>query len=357
MAESVMQREPQILCKWGSYDAGVVLKGIEQTWRKTKDQKFFSYIKTNVDQFINPDGTINTYDLAEYNIDHVNNGKLLLFLYRETGEEKYKKAACLQREQFKTHPRTEEGGLWHKQIYANQMWLDGIFMGSPFYAEFAQLFDEPQIFDDVALQILLIEKHTKDAKTGLFYHGWDESRQQSWASPQTGCSANFWGRAMGWYAMALVDVLDVFPENHAERAKIIGIFQAMIASLIKVQDKATGLWYQVLDQGEREGNYLEASASSMFVYAIAKAVRKGYLAKKYQEVAQKGFDGIINNLIEVDNDLVNLNQNCKVAGLGRFEPEQPYRDGSFEYYISEPIVPNDHKGIGAFLLACVEMGS
>lgn len=351
-----MKREPLKLKKWGAYDSGVVLKGIEQVWRETKDQKYFDYLKMNVDEYVEDDGNIRTYELEEYNIDQINNGKLLLTLYQETGAEKYKKAAYLQREQLKTHPRTSEGGFWHKNIYPHQMWLDGIFMGSPFYAEFAKVFNEPEIFDDVAHQVILIAKHTKDHKTGLYYHGWDESKQHQWADPESGCSPNYWGRAMGWYAVAIVDILDFLPKNHRQRKDIIQIFQEMIAAVIKVQDQTTGLWYQVLDQGGREGNYHEASASSMFVYAIAKGVRKGYLDQKYLKAASKGFDGIINNLIQVDEaGLLNLTQVCSVSGLGQTAPESPYRDGSFEYYISEPVVTNDPKGVGAFILASIEI--
>ena len=356
MADSEMIWEPLKLKKWGAYDSGVVLKGIEQVWRETKDQKYFDYLKKNVDEYVEADGNIRTYELEEYNIDQINNGKLLLTLYQETGLEKYKKAAYLQREQLKTHPRTSEGGFWHKNIYPHQMWLDGLFMGSPFYAEFAKIFNEPEIFDDVAHQVVLMAKHTKDPKTGLFYHGWDESKEQKWANPETGVSPNFWGRAMGWYAVAIVDILDFLPENHPQREAIIRIFQELVDAVLKGQDKTTGLWYQVLDQGGREGNYHEASASAMFVYAIAKGVRKSYLNQKYLEAARKGFEGIIANLIQIDEQgLVNLTQVCTVSGLGRTAPESPYRDGSFEYYISEPVATNDPKGVGAFILAGIEM--
>ncbi len=356
MADSEMKRAEITLKKWGAYDSGVVLKGIEQVWRQTKDQKYFDYIKKNLDEYVEEDGNIKTYELDEYNIDQVNNGKLLLMLFNETGEEKYKKAAYLQREQLKTHPRTSEGGFWHKQIYPHQMWLDGIFMGSPFYAEFAKIFNEPEIFDDVAHQVTLIAKYTRDSKTGLFYHGWDESKEQKWANPETGCSPNFWGRAIGWYAVAIIDILDFFPENHRQRKDIVKIFQELIEAVIKVQDEKTGLWHQVIDQGGREGNYHEASASSMFVYAIAKGVRNGYLEHKHLEAAKKGFDGIIRNLIKIDDQgLVDLTQGCSVAGLGKTSPTAPYRDGSFEYYISEPVVTNDPKAVGAFILASNEI--
>jgi unsaturated rhamnogalacturonyl hydrolase len=256
------------------------------------------------------------------------------------------------REQLKSQPRTNEGGFWHKKIYPYQMWLDGIYMAAPFYAEFGKTFDEPAAFDDVAFQIMVIEKHTRDGKTGLLYHGWDESRKMGWANPETGCSPHFWGRAMGWYAMAIVDVLDYMPQDHAKRQDILAIFERMIAALVNVQDKATGLWYQVLDQGNRKGNYLEASGSCMFVYAIAKAVRMGYLAKTALDVAHKGYRGILDNLIRVDEQgLVNLEKVCSVAGLGG----TPYRDGSYEYYVNEKIATNDYKGVGPFILASIEM--
>jgi unsaturated rhamnogalacturonyl hydrolase len=330
----------------------VVLKGFEQVWLDTGNKKYFEYIKRNVEQFVKPDGDIRTYNLQHYNLNQINSGKLLFRLYQETGDERYKQALHLLMKQLKTQPRTSEGGFWHKKIYPYQMWLDGIYMAAPFYAQYADNFDKSDGLDDVAHQILLIERHTHDPKTGLFYHGWDESKMQKWANPQTGCSPNFWGRAMGWYAMAIVDVLDFMPPSHQARDRIVAIFQRMIHSLTRVQDATTGLWYQILDQGGREGNYTEASASCMFVYAIAKGIRKGYLGPECLEVAQKGYAGIIEHLVEVDEDgQVNLTGICRVAGLGG----EQRRDGSVEYYLSEPVGTNDYKGVGAFILAGVEM--
>jgi unsaturated rhamnogalacturonyl hydrolase len=214
------------------------------------------------------------------------------------------------------------------------------------------MFNHPQAFDDVANQIIFIANHARDSTTGLFYHGWDESKQQKWADPVTGCSPNFWGRAMGWYAMGIVDVLDFLPADHPKREKILSIFRDLSQALVKYQDQETGLWHQVLDQGKREGNYSEASASAMFVYAMAKAIRNGYLGNEFMPAVKKGYQGIIANLIEVEpNGLVNLTQVCQVAGLGG----NPYRDGSYEYYVSTPIVSNDLKGVGAFIMAGVEM--
>ena len=351
MAESVMQRHPLLSRRW-HYEPGVALIGIKQVWLKTNEQKYVDFIKRSIDEFVDPKGNIRTYRLEEYNLDQINEGKLLFLLYTATGDERYKQAAYLLRKQLQTHPRTSEGGFWHKQVYPHQMWLDGIYMASPFYAEFARTFDDPEGFDDVARQIILIEQHTRDPKTGLLYHGWDESRSQGWADPQTGCSPNFWGRAMGWYAMALPDVLDHLPAEHPKQDTILSIFQTTISAVVAVQDQATGVWYQVLDQGDREGNYLEASASCMFVYAIAKGVRRGYIDPTYLDVAERGYAGILEQFIRVDDaGLVNLDGICAVGGLGG----KPYRDGSFAYYISEKVIANEYKGVGAFILASAEM--
>jgi unsaturated rhamnogalacturonyl hydrolase len=351
MADSVLSRHSPLSDRW-RYEYGLVLKALEQVWLATGQQKYYDYVKENVDRFVEPGGNIHTYRLDEYNLDQINAGKVLFGLYATTGDERYKKAAYLLREQLKSHPRTREGGFWHKRIYPHQMWLDGIYMAAPFYAEFAKTFAEPEAFDDVAHQVILAESHTRDPKTGLLYHGWDESRRQKWATPQTGCSPNFWGRAMGWYAMGIVDVLDHLPQDHARREEMLMILGSLMSALGRVQDQPTGLWYQVLDQGNREGNYLEASASCMVVYAMAKGVRMGYLDKRYLDLARTGYRGLLEHFIEVnDQGLVDLKHICSVAGLGG----TPYRDGSFDYYISEPVVTNDYKGVGPFILASVEI--
>ena len=202
--------------KW-SYDMGVVLKGFEGIWMNTGDVSYFNSIQKKIDFFVKEDGSIKNYEPEEYNIDHVNNGKLVLLLYRVLGREKYKKAADHLRDQLKTHPRTNEGGFWHKKIYPNQMWLDGLYMGGPFYAEYAMLFNEDAAFDDIAKQFIWMEKHARDAKTGLLYHAWDESREQKWANKETGTSPHFWARAMGWYSDAIVDALDYFPVTHPKK--------------------------------------------------------------------------------------------------------------------------------------------
>jgi unsaturated rhamnogalacturonyl hydrolase len=268
------------------------------------------------------------------------------------GTEKYHKAATLLREQLQKQPRVPEGGFWHKNRYPNQMWLDGLYMGEPFYAEYAATFHEDTAFNDIAKQFILMEEKARDTKTGLLYHGWDQSKKERWANPETGLSPNFWGRAMGWYGMALVDVLDYFPEQHPKRAELLAILNRFAAAIVKYQDKNSGLWYQVLDKSTDNGNYPEASASCMFVYAMAKAVRQGYLKPSYLPAIQKGYNGIIEKFIETDaNGQVNLNGTVSVSGLGG----KPYRDGSYEYYLSEKVITNDAKGVGAFILASVEV--
>lgn len=332
---------------------GVILKGFEGLWLNTGDVTYYNYIQKQMDFFVKDDGTIRTYKQDEFNIDNVNNGKLLLLLYRVTLKEKYLKAAKLLREQLRSHPRTKEGGFWHKKIYPNQMWLDGLYMGQPFYAEYAMLAHEDSAFDDIANQFAWMEQHARDPKTGLLYHAWDESKQMKWADPVSGHSPLFWSRAMGWYATALVDALDYFPENHPKRKLLIDILNRLVSAIEKQKDNVTGLWKDILayNGAGKEKNYFEASASCQFVYAIAKGVRKGYLSAGKISLAKKGYEGISKQFIKVENGQTNLHGTVKVSGLGG----NPYRDGSFTYYMSEPVIVNDPKGIGAFLLASNEM--
>jgi len=336
--------------RW-SYDLGVILKGLEGTWLHTGDAKYYSYIQKMMDVYIKEDGSIRDYKPSEYNIDYINNGKLALLLYKVSGKEKYLKAASQLRDQLRTQPRTNEGGFWHKKIYPSQMWLDGLYMGEPFYAEYAALAHEDSAFTDIANQFIVMEKHARNAATGLLYHAWDESKQQKWANQQTGLSPHVWARAMGWYGVALVDALDWFPENHPQRKTLIAILNRFANAVEKVQDKNTGLWYDIIDLPARKGNYFEASAAGMFVFAIAKGVRMGYLPAAKITVAQKGYNALVHRFIKDENGQTNLYGTVKVSGLGG----NPYRDGSFEYYMSEPVIVNDPKGIGAFILASNEM--
>ncbi len=358
MATSEMQRQGESLCfgkgpkaKW-AYETGVLLKGLEAVWVRTGDNRYYEYIKSVIDSYLAPDGSIRTYKLDDYNLDNLNLGKQLLSLYIKTNDGKYKAAAALLIKQLQTHPRTKEGGFWHKKIYPYQMWLDGIYMAGPFYAQYSGMFNHPAGFDDVANQIIWMESHARDSATGLLYHGWDESKTQEWADPVTGLSKNFWGRSMGWYAMAIADVLDYLPQNHPKRAQIIAIFQRLCKAVSNFQDSESGLWYQVVDQGKRQGNYLEASGSAMFVYALAKGARKGYLGREFASVARKGYEGLVTHLIKTDPDgKINLMQVCSVAGLGG----PTHRNGTFEYYVGEPVVSNDLKGVGSFIMACIEI--
>jgi unsaturated rhamnogalacturonyl hydrolase len=339
--------------KWvWNYELGTLLMGVDGVWRRTGEGKYFEYIQSAVDPFIGPDGAIATYDAKENQLDSVLLGRQLLLLYRVTKQEKYAQAATVLYEQLKHQPRTASGGFWHKQRYPNQMWLDGLYMAEPFYAEYAATFHHPEAVSDIGLQFRLIDEHARDAKTGLLRHGWDESRQQRWADKETGQSPEAWARAMGWMMMALVDTLDYLPEGSAERRELLTQLGRDAAAVVRFQDKDSGLWWQVMDQGGKAGNYFESSGSCMFVYALAKGVRRGYLPGRYRSNAERGYKGILDHFVEAGagND-VTLKGTVKVGGLGG----DPYRDGTYAYYISEPVVSNDPKGVGAFLLASVEM--
>ncbi len=336
--------------KW-TYDMGVVLKGMEDLWYKTGDAKYFSYMQKQVDVFVKDDGTIKTYKAEDFNIDNVCNGRVLMSLFKVTNNEKYWKAATTLRNQLSKQPRTKEGGFWHKKIYPNQMWLDGLYMAEPFYCEYAEFTNDTAAFSNIANQFIWMEKHSRDTKTGLLYHAWDESKEQKWANKTTGCSPNFWARAMGWYATALVDVLDYFPENHPKRKELVAILNRLTIAVEKQQQKQYGLWFDVMNVPANSKNYLEASASCQFVYAIAKGVRKGYIPATKIAIAKKGYDGIVKQFIKEENGQTVLTGTVKVSGLGG----NPYRDGSLDYYFSEPVITNDPKGLGVFLMASNEM--
>lgn len=308
--------------------------------------------------FVAADGSIHTYKLEDYNIDSIPPGKVMLLAWEHGNRSaSLKKAIDALYGQMQEHPRTSEGGYWHKLRYPNQMWLDGLFMASPFLAHYGKVFEEPAAFDEVAKQILLMDKHGYDAKTGLYYHAWDETRSRPWANKQTGQSPNFWGRAVGWYSMAVVDSLDFFSPTHPEVERINEVLRKIADGIVRWQDPKTGLWWQVLDQGDRKGNYLEATASSMFVYALAKGINRGYLPRdKYLPALRKGYEGILRDFIRHNADnSITLTRCCEVAGLDYTNSKGQPRDGSFEYYVGEPIVDNDLKGIPAFILAGIEL--
>ncbi len=360
MVESEMKRHNPYSNSWG-YVEGTFLKSVEQLWRITGDSRYFQYIQNSLDAGFNSNGALKSYDISIYSLDEICEGRILLLMYNEgKGTTKYQNAIDTLRKQLKYAPRVAEGGFWHRanmksNAYPHQMWLDGIYMANPFYAEYGKLFNEPEDFDDVVTQVTVMEKHARDSVTGLLYHGWDESKTQSWANPATGCSPSFWGRAVGWYAMALVDILDYLPAYYPDRPKVIAILQRLVEAIAKVQDPTHGTWYQVLDKGIREGNYRESSASCMFVYALAKAVRLGYIDQAYWNVVKKGYAGILDDFITTNKDsTINLIQTCATAGLGMSGGF--YRDGSFNYYANQTVKSlNDGKATGPFVLASLEV--
>jgi unsaturated rhamnogalacturonyl hydrolase len=355
------------------YEEAVLLDGLTAEWHATANGTDFAYIKSAIDQYVTTDGNILGYKPDAHTLDDVEMGRATLMLYRATQQPKYAKAAEFLHNQLALQPRTASGGYWHKQIYPNQIWLDGAFMAEPFRAAYAATFQQPQDFDDIAKQLLLMDTHMRDPKTGLLRHGWDESKAMPWADKTTGLSPEAWGRAMGWYVVALVDVLDWFPRDHPQRPALIAALNRNIAALLKFQDSDTGLWWEVLDRAPHhgpsaqrqpdgsirlgivhanDGNYLEASASCMFTYAIAKGVRKGYLPQKDEPAAQRAWSGIQAKFITANSDgTLTLHGTVKVGGLGG----TPYRAGDFAYYLREAIVDQDPKGVGSFLLAGSEI--
>ena len=357
LANSEMARQTNAP-KW-DYTMGLFTLSLLKLNEQVPNARYVKFSEEKVGSLVSINGKIQGYKLEEFQLDALNPCKTLLELSKVSAEptERYFSGCAKMVFQLEKQPRTFDGGFWHKQRYTNQMWLDGIYMGAPFYAAMGRYSVNPTLaYDDVAKQIRLIDEHTYDAKTGLNYHGWDAAKIQPWANPLTGCSSNFWGRAEGWYVMALVDVLDYFPTNQPARAQIIATLQKAAAGIAKWQDAKTGLWWQVLDAGERKRNYREATASAMFVYALAKGVNHGYLSRNYIPAIVKGYAGIINNLIKpAGQNNWSLTQCCQVAGLGGSPSNGKYRSGSFDYYVGESIVSNDLKGLGPFILAGIEL--
>jgi unsaturated rhamnogalacturonyl hydrolase len=358
MAATVLLQHPSTTptaCTWG-YEDGFRLDGMAAMWHNTADPAIFNFIKAAVDPCIAADGSIVGYKAETHTLDNIEMGRAVLFLYRVTSQPKYALAAKFLHDQLALQPRTPSGGYWHKQIYPNQMWLDGAYMAEPFRAEYAVTFQSPADFDDIAKQLLLMDANMRDPDSGLLRHGWDESKQMSWADKTTGLSPEVWGRAMGWYAMALVDTLDWFPpssdQSHPQRAALIAALNRTMAAVIEVQDAKTGLWWQVMTHGSEPGNFFEASASCMFTYALARGVRMGYLPQADEENAKRAWEGIQKQFIAANPDgMLVLQNTVKVGGLGG----TPFRAGDYNYYIHEPVVDQDKKGVGAFLLAGSEM--
>jgi len=340
--------------RW-TYEQGVVWMGMMRLWYSTGDARYYNYVKRQVDRLVDKDGNIATYKPEEYSLDNILPGRVLLELYEVTLDSRYYNAATRMRKQLRNQPRTAEGSFWHKLRYPHQVWLDGMYMAMPFWAQYAALFHEDSVFDDIAHQFAVIERHVRDGKTGLLYHGWDESGSEKWAvktgDVTSGHSPNFWGRAMGWYGMALVDALDYFPAGHPGRDTLLAILGRYAAAVRKVQDGTSGVWWDVPDKPGKAGNFPEASASAMFVYALARGVCQGYLPPEYRDIANAGSAGILNRFVFTGPDKIPvLHGTVGVSGLGG----SPYRDGSYAYYTGEKVVDNDPKGLGAVIMAAVE---
>lgn len=350
IASTIMKQWPNGSggAKW-TYDEGTMLDGMDGIWFDTADRTYYQYIQHSMDRFLSGDGSvIQGYNQQAYTLDNILLGRQLLLLYNVTRKPQYYTAATQLYDQLQHQPRTSEGGFWHKKNYEHQMWLDGLYMAEPFYAEYAAEFHHEADLNDVVKQFVLMEQHTRDPKTGLLYHGWDESKQQRWASRRTGASPTFWSRSMGWYGMALVDTLPYIPESNPGHAQLVEILNRLAKALVKYQDPKTGVWYQVTDKRGAKGNYAESSGSAMFVYMLAKGVRLGYLPTTYLKAVQLGYEGIGKQFVSWSSDgTITLKDTADSVGLGG----TPYRDGSYKYYSSVKRISNDPRGMGALLLA------
>lgn len=334
-----------------NYIDGCMIKAILELYAITKEKRYLTFADDFIDFFVEEDGSIQSYDPQEYNIDNVNAGKTLFDLYKLTGKEKYRKAMDTIYSQIEKQPRTKEGNFWHKKIYPNQIWLDGLYMGQPFYMQYEVEFNECKNCMDSYKQFLTVNQLMKDKKTGLYYHAYDSSREMYWCDKETGLSKHFWLRALGWFAMALVDTMEIMPESLlAEKTKLNEIYRDLIDSMLKYQDES-GMWYQVVDLGDRAPNYLETSGTAIYAYAIMKSIRLGFLPESYWQYGKRAFDGVCQKYLSEENGELQLDGICLVAGLGGKE----HRDGSFAYYMSEPVVKNEAKGVAPLILAYIEV--
>jgi len=336
--------------KW-EYKPSFVLLSFEKLYQKNPNIIFQEYLKNYLDVFIDSSGTITHYEQKDFNIDYINPGKLLFEIYNSTHDIRYLKALQQLKNQLESHPRTPSGGFWHKKIYPNQMWLDGLYMGTPFYTRYTVTFENGNGLNDIANQFELFHNNDFDSNSGLPFHAWDESKAIGWANKETGTSPTIWSRAVGWYIMALVDVLDYYPKNHPKYSELKKYLNEVAKAIANKQDPS-GLWFQVTDAGNKEGNFLETSSSAMFAYAFAKGVNQGYLPKKYLKIANQAFDGIVKNYVKVDQSgEIHLEQICLSAGLGG----TPFRDGSFKHYTEGKKLTDNSVGVGAFILAALEL--
>lgn len=352
--EKIIKNEPP---KWNYID-GCMLKAIFDMFYATNNNLYFDFAKKFIDFYVNDNGDILGYNKEDYNCDSVNEGKVLFDLYTITKDEKYKKAISNIYSQVISQPRTKEGSFWHKKIYPNQIWLDGLYMVQPFYMQYEMDFNDEKNYKDIINQFENVVKLMKDKTTGLFYHGYDSERLSFWCDKQTGLSKNFWTRSQGWYAMALVDTLEkmdkmLFYEYDLLQKHLHELIDALIVFL----DDKQKMFYQVTNMGNKEGNYLETSGTCAIAYSILKGVRLGYLPMHYKQIGIEIFESVYKNKLDLSDDKFVLNDICLVAGLGGEEGKGSYkkRDGTFEYYISEPKVSNDAKGLAPFLFTYAEI--
>ena len=345
--ERVRQGKP---AHWNYID-GCMLNALLTLSDITGDPLYADFVETFTDAFIAEDGTIRTYDAAKYNLDDINEGRVLFPLYKKTGNEKYRRAADNLARQLKGQPRTAEGNFWHKLIYPNQVWLDGVYMAQPFRALYEKHFGNRD-YSDILRQIETVRSRMFDLRKRLYYHGYDAAKSIFWADPVTGCSKNFWLRAIGWFATALVDLLEIVDDPDGLN-RLGLLFVELMEGVAAYADPGTGMYYQVVDQGGREGNYLETSGSCMIAYAMLKGARLGWLDESLARLGRKTFDGILRRYLKTDGENVELDGICLVAGLG--PADNPRRDGSYEYSISEPVVKNDAKGVAPFVMCYTEI--
>ena len=335
-----------------NYIDGCMIKAVIELYQITRDEKYLQFADNFIDYFVREDGSIASYDPEEYNLDNVNAGKTLFELYKLTGKEKYRRAIDTVYSQLAAQPRTSAGSFWHKKIYPNQVWLDGLYMAQPFYMQYEAAYNDGRGCGDSYQQFITVYERMRDLRNGLYYHAYDDSRQMFWCDKVTGLSSNFWLRALGWYAMALIDTMEIMPESLSkEKARLNAIYKELIDSMLPYQDEETGMWYQVVNRGGIKPNYLETSGSAIFAYAIMKSVRLGFLDESYFQYGEKAFSGICRTYLSEENGELQLGGICLVAGLGNKE----MREGTFDYYMREPIVKNEAKGVAPLILAYIEI--